>query len=297
MPSVLIINADDFGLTPGINRAIGDLHRAGALSSATLMATGPALDDAIRIARENPSLGIGCHIVLVDGVPLSHPASIPTLLGPDGKTFRPSLVNFVQAILRGAVREDDIEREAFAQIQKLQHAGIELTHLDTHKHTHLFPTVSRPLLHVAARCGIGAMRNPFEPSFALSLGHGSLLRRTQMHLLARLESRFLHLPQLLSGKVRTPKGTIGISTTGHLNAPTLAQLLASSPGDDAVYELCCHPGYNDAVLETVSTRLRSSRDTEREALISLVPAFLKQPHAPQLRSYSHLNDSVPSRSR
>src|SRR3984957_30431 len=124
MAARLIINADDFGLTKGINRAIAELHQAKALTSTTLMATGPAFDDAVAIAHANPSLGVGCHIVLTDGIPVSHPQSIPTLLGADGKTFRPSLIDFVQALLRGAIREDDIAREAGAQIEKLQRAGI-----------------------------------------------------------------------------------------------------------------------------------------------------------------------------
>ena len=94
MPARLIINADDFGLTPGVNRAIAELHDAGAVTSATLMATGPAFDDAVALALARPSLGIGCHIVLVDGTPVSDPSTIPTLLGPDGRTFRNSLGNF-----------------------------------------------------------------------------------------------------------------------------------------------------------------------------------------------------------
>src|SRR5271168_2982915 len=108
MPPRLIINADDFGLTPGVNRAIAELHQARVLTSATLMATGPAFDDAVAIARANPTLGVGCHIVLTDGVPASDPKSIPTLLGPDGKTFRPSIIYFIQALLRGKISQDDI---------------------------------------------------------------------------------------------------------------------------------------------------------------------------------------------
>src|ERR1700692_4692172 len=111
----LIINADDFGLTTGINRAIAELHQARALTSATLMATGPAFSDAVSVALANPTLGVGCHIVLTDGIPVSPPETIPTLLGPDRKTFRPSLLDFIQALLRGSIREDDIEREALAQ--------------------------------------------------------------------------------------------------------------------------------------------------------------------------------------
>jgi predicted glycoside hydrolase/deacetylase ChbG (UPF0249 family) len=283
----LIINADDFGLTTGINRAIAELHRAGALTSATLMATGPAFLHAVEIAKANPTLGVGCHVVLTDGIPVSHPYSIPTLLGSDGKTFRPSLVDFVQALLRGDIREDDIEREALAQVQKLQRAGIDVTHLDTHKHTHLFPTVARPLLHLAQRCSIGAIRNPFEPRWTRDLGHAGLLRRIQINLLNRQQPHFQRIQQLRHAHVLTTDGTIGISATGHLNASTLSQTLQALP-PEGTFELCCHPGYNDADLDAVTTRLRATRDVEREALLTTVPQILSQPNAPELLHYGNL---------
>jgi len=128
MPARLILNADDFGLTGGINRAIGELHANGALTSATLMANGPAFEDAVEIARKRPMLGVGCHVVLTDGMPVSHPADIPSLLGSDGKTFRPSLIDFMLAVWRGQVLEEDIVRETTAQVQRLQRAGIDVTH-------------------------------------------------------------------------------------------------------------------------------------------------------------------------
>src|ERR1700676_991583 len=98
MPPRLILNADDFGLTHGINRAIGELHSAGVLTSATLMANGPAFDNAVEAAHSHPALGVGCHIVLTDGAPVSPPNSIRSLLGSDGKNFRTSLIDFVQAL-------------------------------------------------------------------------------------------------------------------------------------------------------------------------------------------------------
>src|SRR5271154_5496733 len=199
----LIINADDFGLTPGINRAIEELHQAGALTSATLMAGGHAFDHAITIARANPSRGVGCHIVLTDGVPVSPPQNIPTLLGPDGKTFRTSLVDFLQALLRGKISEDDIRREALAQIQKLQRAGIHITHIDTHKHTHLFPAVTRPLLQIAEQYSIAAIRHPFEQPWSLALGHGNRTRRLQVKLLSPLKTAFERQPQIRNHQVRT----------------------------------------------------------------------------------------------
>ncbi|CAN5459589.1 hypothetical protein BH10ACI4_BH10ACI4_04850 [soil metagenome] len=287
MPPRLILNADDFGLTSGVNRAIAELHRAGVLTSATLMATGAAFEDAVSIARANPGLGVGCHITLVDGIPVAHPQSIPTLLGSDGKTFRPSLLDFIQALLRGDIREDDIEREALAQVQKLQRAGIDVTHLDTHKHTHLFPTVARPLLHLAERTSVGAIRNPFEPTWTRALGHGGLLRRLQVTLLNRMKPRFDAIPQLRHAHVLTTDGTLGISATGDLNPTTLSETLAALPAE-GVFELCCHPGYNDKDLDAIPTRLRSTRDVEREALLSILTKRMSQPNAPELIHYGAL---------
>jgi chitin disaccharide deacetylase len=288
MPARLIINADDFGLTQGVNRAIAELHQAKALTSATLMATGAAFDDAVALAHANPTLGVGCHVTLTDGIPVSSPQSIPTLLGADGKTFRPSLGDFVQMLLRGKISEDDIEREALAQVEKLQRAGIHVTHLDTHKHTHLFPAVTRPLLRVAERCSIGAIRNPFERSWSLALGHGNRLRRLQVKLLGNLQHKFESQVQIRDARVLTTDGTIGISATGHLDASTLRQLLHALPAQ-GTFELCCHPGYNDSDLDRVTTRLRTHRDVERDALLTELPARSLQPNAPQLINYGDLS--------
>jgi predicted glycoside hydrolase/deacetylase ChbG (UPF0249 family) len=290
MPPRLIINADDFGLTPGVNCAIAELHQAGALTSTTLMATGPAFDNAVAIAHANPTLGVGCHIVLTDGVPVSPPESIPTLLGPDRKTFRPSLVDFVQALLRGKISARDIEREAGAQIQKLQRAGIQVTHLDTHKHTHLFPGVLHPLLHLAGQHSIRAIRHPFEQSWSLALGHGNRIRRLQVKLLGNLKTSFERQPQIRNAHVLTTDGTIGISATGNLYNQTLHEILHAIPSD-GIYELCCHPGYNDSDLDRITTRLRTHRDIERNALLTEIPALTMHPNAPQLINYGELRAS------
>jgi predicted glycoside hydrolase/deacetylase ChbG (UPF0249 family) len=290
----LIVNADDFGLTPGINRAIGELHRAGVLTSTTLMATGPAFDDAVAVARANPTLGVGCHITLTDGFPVSHPESIPSLLGADGKTFRPTILDFLQALLRGHINEEEVAREALAQIQKLQRAGIDVTHIDTHKHTHMFSSITRPLLRMAERTSVGAIRNPFEQAWSLALGHGSRFRRFQVTLLTPLQSRFEAHRQIRNADVLTTDGTIGISATGHLDAPTLAELLRALP-TSGTFELCCHPGHNDRELARTSTRLRAQREVERLALLSEIPRFfaslpasVSKDEAPELIHYGQL---------
>ena len=291
--SRLIINADDSRLTSLVNRTIAELHQAHAHTSTTLMATGPAFEDAVAIARANPALGVGCHIVLTDGVPVSPPEAIATLLGSDRKTFRPSLGDFVQALLRNRIRREEIEREALAQIAKLQRAGIRITHLDTHKHTHLFPAVASPLLRVAERTGIHAIRNPFEQPWSLALGHGNRLRHIQVKLLSNLHRKFENQPQIRSSSILTTDGTIGISATGDLDARTLREILQALPADSAAtFELCCHPGYNDSSLDKITTRLRTHRDIERNALLKEIPALLLNPNAPQLIHYGDLGKTA-----
>ena len=296
MRARLILNADDFGLTRGINRAIAELHAAGALHSATLMAGGAAFDDAIRIAQAHPALGVGCHVVLTDGVPVSRPETIPTLLGPDGKSFRPSLRDFFVAAVAGRISEDEIAREATAQIERIQRNGVAVTHLDTHKHTHILPRVARPLLAVAERAGIRAIRNPFEPPWSVALGRSPMLRRLQLRSLRHLRPRFMALPQIQSGSVVTTEGTLGISATGQLNTTTLRAMLDAMPG--GLWEMVCHPGYNDGDLDAITTRLRSTREVERSALLdAFATTFTEQSHLPraQLINYRDAAEDVSSR--
>ena len=287
MPPQLILNADDFGLTPGINRAIAELHQAGVLTSASLMASGPAFDHAAALALANPTLGVGCHLVFVDGLPVSYPDAIPTLIGADGKHFRLSLYDFAQAVLRKTIREEDLAREAEAQIQKLQRAGLTVTHIDTHKHTHVFPAVLEAVLHVAQRCGVQALRNPFEPAWAVRLGRAPLARSLQLALLRRFEPAFRRRLQ----NVLTPAGTLGIAATGTLTEPILRALLSrlnELPDPDQTFELCCHPGHPDPALNASATRLRASREVEFRALLEVVPEMLAKPGAPRLIHFGDL---------
>jgi predicted glycoside hydrolase/deacetylase ChbG (UPF0249 family) len=283
MAARLILNADDFGLTRGINRAIAELHAAGALTSATLMANGPAFDDAVAVARANPRLGIGCHIVFVDGTPVSPPETIPTLLGKDRHNFRTSLSDFVRDLWFGRIDPAEIEHEALAQVQKLQRAGIDVTHLDTHKHTHVFPPVARELHRIARYTSIATMRNPFEPHFARHASRNTLSRRMQILALDRFQSRF----NKIAGTEVFTDGTLGISATGTLNAEILRNTLASLP-DSGTFELLCHPGYNDAELDRVTTRLRQHREIEYNALLTEISKLLLQPNSPELIHYGNL---------
>ncbi len=287
MSSRLIINADDFGLTPGVNRGIEELFHAGVLSSTTLMANAPAFEDAVTIAQRTPGLGVGCHIVLTDGKPLTESRHISTLLERDGKRFRSSLAAFACAALLGKLDEAEIEQEATAQIMRLLDANIHPTHLDSHKHTHMFPAVLRPLLRVAERFKIRSIRNPFEQNWSLHLGRGRALRRLQIHLLRLLKTSFYAQLQLREGRILTTRGALGVSATGDLEQTTLTGLLTQLP--PGAWELVCHPGYYDEDLRKTSTRLLNERDLERQALLEVVPEMVVNREI-QLISFGALRD-------
>ena len=270
----LIANADDFGLTPGVNRSIVELTQNYALSSATLMATSCAFSEAVVLAQNTPRLGVGCHVVLVDGMCAADPTQIQTLASPDGQ-LRPTLGNFVRDLMLGRIREEHIEAEAVAQITHIQQAGLNPTHLDTHKHTHLFPAVLRPILRAARRCGVRAIRNPFEPQWAIHATaqvapHASALRRLEIAILNRNRSRFMRL--VSEAGLATTDGSIGVFATGVLNREILSSLLKKMPLGS--WELVCHPGYPDAELAAIRTKLRETRGVEHEALLTTLPPAL-----------------------
>jgi predicted glycoside hydrolase/deacetylase ChbG (UPF0249 family) len=146
----LIVNADDFGLTHGVNRAVAELHAHGLLTSATLMARAAATEDAIALALKTPSLSVGCHVVLVDGEPVLPQREIPTLADAKTGMFHPTLASFLRHALTGTIKPAEIEAETAAQIAGMQTRGLRLTHIDTHKHTHMFPAVLRPVLRAGS---------------------------------------------------------------------------------------------------------------------------------------------------
>lgn len=262
----LIVNADDFGLTCGVNRAVLELHQAGALSSATLMANAPATQDAISLALQFPALGVGCHVVLVDGSPVLPPSQIPTLTDPHTGNLYSKLGEFLRHLLLGHIDPSEIQAEAAAQIALLKNRGLSLTHFDTHKHTHMFPAVLRPVLGAARAAGIRALRNPFEPAWSRRATRSApLTRRIEVSLLQRLQPNFLRI--VAAEGFATTSGSVSVLATGTLNSHTIQSQLQEMPA--GAWELVTHPGYNDADLAQVATRLRESRETEREALMDL----------------------------
>lgn len=262
----LIINADDFGLTAGVNRAVVELHEERVLTSATLMARAAATDEAIELALRFPLLGVGCHVVLVDGEPVLPAAEIPSLTDRQTGWFHPKPGSFLRQLLFGRIRAAEIEAEAAAQIALLQGRGLTLTHIDTHKHLHMFPAVLRPLLRAARAAGIRAVRNPFEPAWSRrATPAASLFRRIEVNMLRQLEPAFQRI--VAQEGFATTDGALGVLATGTLDEATLHSVLRKIPA--GTWELVTHPGYSDDDLAKAHTRLRQSRETERQALLEV----------------------------
>ena len=223
---------------------------------------------------------MGCHVVLVDGEPALAAHRIPSLADPRTGLFHPTLGGLLRRALPGKIRPDEIEAEAGAQIELLQKGGLRLTHIDTHKHTHMFPFVLRPLLRAARRARIGAVRNPFEPAWSRRATlHAPFTRRMQVSFLARLESAFRRI--VAEEGFITTDGALGVLATGTLDAATVSSLLRNVP--PGTWELVTHPGYNDGDLALIRTRLRDSRAREREALGSIAA-----PSGTELISFAQL---------
>ena len=261
----LIVNADDFGYTSGVNRAIVEAHSRGVVTSSTLMAKGPAFAEAAQLATTLPQLSIGCHVVLIDGRPVLEAERLPTLT--KGSQFRDGLMSFAARVIAGRIDADEVTAEATAQIRKIQSAGIAVSHIDTHKHTHLFPKILRPLLRAAASCGIRAVRNPFGPRMPLRSSHllarpGLWTRYAELRVLGSFASKFRDAVDR-EGFI-APDGTLGIAVTGALDEALFHAIARGIP--QGTWEFVCHPGYNDPDLQQSATRLRQSRETELRVL-------------------------------
>jgi predicted glycoside hydrolase/deacetylase ChbG (UPF0249 family) len=242
----LIVNADDFGFTRDVNAGIIEAHRAGILTATTLMANGDAFDDAVALARETPSLDVGCHLVLVQGRSVYDPS----------RALPATIAGLLRAV---AQRRIPLYEEAAAQVRKLLAGGIEPSHIDTHKHTHLLPPVLDVVARVAREFGISFVRRPFD--FGAPVGVPMVRRAVAAGL--RIVSP--HFATALHG-LRTTDHFTGFQMTGTLTAARLAETLERLPS--GLTEFMCHPGKLGSDLRAASTRLKESRQTELAALLS-----------------------------
>lgn len=245
----LVVNADDFGFTPDVNRGIIEAHAHGILTATTLMANGAAFADAVRLASESPDLDVGCHLVLVSGRSLLRrgaelPRSVPDLL---------------RALARRSIRPYE---ELKAQIERILDAGVRPLHLDTHKHTHLWP----PVLHAVARLSeefrIPWVRRPLD----LPMVSGEVPWPTRFASRCASGLRSHMNRRLQQHGCRTTDHFAGFQWTGLFRAAELVSLIHALP--EGTTEFMCHPGFCRQELQSASTRLKESRELELAALMA-----------------------------
>lgn len=265
---ILLVNADDFGFTRDVNDGIIEAHTRGILTATTLMANGAAFADAVAKAKATPTLEVGCHLVLIGGDSLVTKRPLPG-----------SVAHAISAVAFGGLEP---YHEFRAQIKKTIAAGIRPTHLDTHKHTHLFPPVLDAVAKLAREFRIPWVRRPFDFPFD---GHPLPWRR-------RLISRGMSMARLrFHAKLarygcRTTDHFAGFSLTGHLRIADLVRLIDSLPTGRT--ELMVHPGYCREELRAARTRLKESREQELRALTAVATREAIERNGVRLGSFRSL---------
>jgi len=257
-----IINADDFGLCPSVNEGIILAHRQGILTSATLMANTSGFEQAVAMARENPALGVGVHLNIVRGRPLSPPESIPTLVGPDGR-FPAEAGRIIRRVTTGRIKPAEIERELRAQVEKVLAAGLPPTHFDSEKHLHALPPIFKVALKLGAEYGIRKIR--FIREYSLSRRISRSAKAAFLSLCCRSMKR----------RVRTAGFVItdafyGICNSGRMNAAVLRRLVRRL--GEGTTEIMVHPGFRPADPAAVEAEvgryyINDFRELELQALL------------------------------
>ena len=266
----LVVNADDFGFTTDVNEGIVEAHRRGIVTATTLMANGAAFEDAVRLARETPTLDVGCHLVLVSG---SSPLT--------GKPYPATVARLLAAMAKRQIRVYD---ELAAQVRRVVEAGIQPTHLDTHKHTHLWPPVLEAVARLAGESGIGWVRRPFDLPLTTLRGAVPVARRMTSAGLGFLRKRFHRV--LSRHGCRTTGHFAGFQITGLYRTAELVELLGAIP--EGSTELMVHPGRCREALRQARTRLKESRERELAALVAAETRQAIERHGIELVNYCGL---------
>jgi predicted glycoside hydrolase/deacetylase ChbG (UPF0249 family) len=252
----LVVNADDFGLTEGVNEGIADAFKNGIITATSLIATMPAFNHAVEIAKENPGLDIGVHLSLTVGEPCLKSSRLSPIV-EEGEFIR-SYVHVMKSIYANRVPMEDVKNEMSAQIRKVEETGLRVSHLDSHQHVHMVPRVLGLVLPLMQEHRIPFVRIPDG-----LVGMKPLLTAKGWGLLVLgLIGKVLR-GRVVRAKLGTPDYFWGLSCSEAMSLHDLMHILRSSrPG---INELMCHPGYNDSALACIYDT-SSCREQELAAL-------------------------------
>ena len=222
----LILTADDFGAATAVNEAVEQAHRHGLLTTASLMVAGPAAADAVARALSMPSLGVGLHLVLIDGQPALPAEQIPALTGRDGR-FRIDMIRTAIRIFASPAARRQLDAEIEAQFAAFAETGLALDHVNAHKHFHLHPAILAAVLRIGRRYGMRSLRAPVEPGAS---GVADFWAK-RMRRRAR------------AAGVSVPDQVFGLAWSGSFDADRLRSLLPCLP--QGLTEAYFHPATHD----------------------------------------------------
>ena len=279
-PRRLIINADDYGISRGVNIGIIEAARAGAVTSASAIVNLPAFDDAVARARSAPSLSLGLHLNLTSGRPLS---AVPSLTRSNGDFYALPMLA-IRASL-GLVAAPDVMRESLAQMDRMIGAGLQPTHLDSHRHVHAHPAIFATVVAAAASRGISRVRIPREPMRVNAVDWRAALKKAGL----------LGCTYLAGRGADGGDSFFGISLQGGRSfAARLFALIPRLP--PGLSELMVHPGYSDVSLAEWDNYTRG-REAELSVLCSRQFRELLDSCAVTLTSFGDLRRVVPHESK
>ncbi len=222
----LIVTADDFGADESVNEAVEIGHTQGILTAASLMVGAPAVADAVARAKRLPALGVGLHLVLVEGRPVLPPDAVSELVDASG-CFRSDMVASAVNIFVSARARRQLAAEIEAQFAAFAATGLTLDHVNAHKHFHLHPTIASTVLRVGRRFGMRAVRAPVEP------GGGGIAAWYARALQRRLRRAGMIVPDQV----------YGLADSGRMTAARVGAILAALP--DGLSEIYLHPATRD----------------------------------------------------
>lgn len=239
----LIINADDFGLHPSINEGIIKGYSEGMITSTSIMPSAPYFEDAVKLAKENPSLGIGIHLTLVGGVKPVCTKGVNSLINADG-VFAEDYTVFAKKWYTGSIKKNEIEKELSMQIEKVLKTGIIPTHIDSHQHMHVLPGIAGIVMRLCQKYGIDKIRMPGENIFwsgGFKAGIGRKIGRDGLSFCAELAKG-----KAKNAGLKYPEHFFGMLAGGNLNENLVRSILLNLP--EGTSEIMTHPGADSTVL-------------------------------------------------
>jgi len=266
-PRRLIVNADDFGLSTSVNQAVVRTYREGILTSASLMVNEPGFDEAVRLAKENPKLGIGLHLTLLHGHSTLPPEKILGLVN-SRREFSNSPVGVGMKYFFSRNLRESLQAEIHAQFVKFHSTGLPLDHVNGHLHLHLHPVIFKILMENSERFGIHHFR----------LTRDCLARSRRMsrgHLAYKVSHAFIY--DCLSCRARKPlqrrnirhaEITFGLLQDSRVDEDYILKLLPELPPGDS--ELYSHPSLDRFKHEFDALISPRVRDQVRKLNIELI---------------------------